>query len=1168
MSISVSSESFLNSLVLTRLDGERDVINAGLLREELSRFSEFFTAASGGKTLWSVQKTWMKRVLTGESFALIAPTGVGKSTLLQVYSLYVASRGRPALYIVPTKYLAEQTLRSLREFRVGGVQVNDSEALKSGVPLPEGRVDVLTHAFLHRRKASLSGSRYGLVVVDDFDALLKSSTLMNTILNLVGVSEESIKIAQKLVQAKREMMYFRYAGNVEKARELLNTVSELELNLSRSLNYVGMGQILIASATGRGRSERVKILRELLGFEVGSITDYLRNMVEVVEPLSSVRVEDLVRRLHRGTLLFVSKDLGVGKARELAASLSSAGVKALLAGSRRALEKLRDGRVDALVGVSTYYGILTRGLDEPLHIYNTVFYGLPKFDMDLESTLLNPLTLVRVLRELPAHGYALGEEDRQLVARISSLRPGALKVLSQGLRGGLELEGFLRELSLEVLKAKERVEGRINELLERGGGRLSLSFCVIKRAGGRTAVLLPDVMTYLQASGRSSRLYGGHMTLGLSILLYEDEDLLRIFQRKLHYLLPSYSPVRLGDVDLERVASDQALSRLGGVGESVLDRIKSVLMVVESPTKARTIARMFGTPGKRFVGNYVMYETVIAYDGKVYLATVAPSMGHVLDLVTDEGLHGVVLKGSAIHPVYTTIKRCAGCGHQFTEESQTCPRCGSVRVRDSRKVLEALKKIAREVDEVYIATDPDDEGEKIAYDLYTVLKPVNSRVKRVEFHEITRQALMKALNSPRDVDLLRVSAQVVRRVDDRLIGFELSKILQEGLAKHWLGGGRVQTPVLRWVVERYLEYESSKGFLVKVQLPNGLKISYFTPSREEAEKAARDVEESGVTLEVLETYEREVNPPPPYTTDTLLTDMVRELRVSPTAAMKIAQELFESGHITYHRTDSTHVSGVGIEVARDYVEKAGLLNLFTPRPWGGEGTHECIRPTKPLESLDESEFLFMNNLTYLHRRAYQMVFKRFVASQLRPSRILYARLNALLGEGQVRVEVPLKVLSEGFTRVAPVRTYEDLTAAAKHVVRPVSVDVVKTSRVPLLTAADVVRMMKDHGIGRPSTYAKAVENNVRHGYVILSKRRQFLIPTKTGFEVLKFIQDRYELLTSVEFTRGLETLVGSIKSGRISIETALTYLLSELIALKTINNVVTNWGEGLPQETG
>ena len=1161
--------ALMKPLMFSRLDLSRDTVHAELLREELSKFSEFFTAVTG-KVLWSVQKTWVKRVLSGESFALIAPTGVGKSTLLQVYSLYTAFKGKPAIYIVPTKYLANQVLKTLNDLNPGGVQVRDSGAIKSCANPPEKRVDVITHAFLHRNKSLFEGVRYYLAVIDDFDALLKSSSLMNTILSLVGISEEPIKTAQKLVSARRELLYYRYSGNTDKINEILRNINELELSLGKSLNYVGVGQVLIASATGRGKGERVKILRELLGFEVGSITDYLRNIVEVAEPITGVRLDELLRKLHRGTLLFVSKDMGMEKAREIASSLASSGLRVLVAGSRRAIDKLREDKVDVLVGVSSYYGILARGLDEPLHIYNTVFYGIPKFKLDLDSTLLNPLTLTKLIKELPSYGYLPREEDKQLVNKVSSLRPGALKVLTHGLRGFIQLDGYLRDLSVEILEARDRLREAISEIFSKNSGKIVLSSFIISEEGrGRAAVLIPDVMTYLQASGRCSRLYGGHMTLGLSVILYEDEDLLRIFQRKLRYVLPSYTPLKFGEVDLGEVIEKQKLSRSGYVSESVLDKIKSLLIVVESPTKARTIARMFGIPGKRFVGSYVAYETVIAYDGKIFLATIAPSMGHVLDLVNDDGLHGVSLSGSSVTPVYATLKRCVNCGHQFTEELQACPKCGSIRLRDSRKILEALKKIAREVDEVYIATDPDDEGEKIAYDLYTVLSSVNSRIRRIEFHEITKHAVLKALDNPRDIDLLKVSAQIVRRVDDRLVGFEISKMLQEDLGRRWLGGGRVQTPVLRWVIERYGEYERGRGYLIKTYLPNGLRIDYFLESREEALKLRDEVVESGVVIRVLETFEKDLSPPPPYTTDTLLTDVVRELRIPPTQAMRIAQDLFESGHITYHRTDSTHVSSLGIEIAREYVEGAGLSEMFNPRTWGGEGTHECIRPTKPADSIDEDE-VFTSNLTYLHKRVYQMIFRRFIASQLKPSRVLYGRVEAHLGGKRVELELPLKILKEGFTKVYFTRTYEDLVGA--EVVRyvPTKVDVIKASKTPLLTSADVVRMMREHGIGRPSTYAKAIENNLRHGYVILSKKRQYLIPTKTGIEVLKYVQERCGVLTSVEFTRYLESLIEGVRTGRVSLNTALTYLLSEVVVLRTSREVLKARAEqgGMPVVEG
>ena len=1140
----------INPLMFSRLNLSQDSVHTEILREELSKFSEFFSSVTGGKNLWSIQKTWVKRILTGESFALIAPTGVGKSTLLQVYSLYVASKSKPVIYVVPTKYLANQVLRVLNNLNPGNIQVRDSEAIKSSETSSEKRVDVITHTFLHRNKKLFENIRYYLAVIDDFDALLKSSSLMNTILSLVGISEESIKIAQKLVLAKKELLYYKYSGNLEKTNEILKNISELELSLGKTVNYVSVGQVLIASATGRGKGERVKALRELLGFEVGSITDYLRNIVEVVENLENTRLDELIKKLHRGTLIFVSKDLGAEKAKEIVQNLTESGVRALVAGSRRAIDKLRENKVDVLVGVSSYYGILTRGLDEPLTIYNTVFYGIPKFKLDLDSTLLNPLTLIKLIKELPTYGYVQQEEDKQLMNKVSSLRPGALKVLTQGLRGVIQLEGFLKDLSVEVIKARDRLREVINELLSRNSGKLVLSSFIIKESSkGKIIVLIPDVMTYLQASGRSSRLYSGHMTLGLSILLYEDEDLLKIFQRKLRYLLPSYTPVRLNEINLTDVINEQRLSRSGSTGDFILDKIKSVLIIVESPTKARTIAKMFGTPGKRFIGNYMSYETVIAYDDKVFLATVAPSMGHVLDLVNDEGIHGISFTNSIVTPVYMTIKRCASCGYQFTEEHQTCPRCGSLRLRDSKKVLEALKKIAREVDEVYIATDPDDEGEKIAYDLHVVLSSVNSRIYRIEFHEITKQAILKALNNPRKIDLLKVSAQIVRRVDDRLVGFELSKMLQEDLGKKWLGGGRVQTPVLRWVVERFVEYEKNKGYLLRTYLPNGLKIDYFLEDREEAVRLQDEISKFGVVIQVLETFEKDVNPPPPYTTDTLLTDSLRELRIPPTQAMKIAQDLFESGYITYHRTDSTHVSNLGIDIAREYVERAGIQELFVPRSWGAEGTHECIRPTKPIDSFEEEEF-FTNNLTYLHKRMYQLVFKRFIASQLKLSRVLYGKIKVYLSNKQVELEIPLKILKEGFTKIYQLRTYEDLTNIENIRYLPIKVELFRASRTPLLTPADVIKMMKEYRIGRPSTYAKAVENNLRHGYIILSKKKQYLIPTKTGIEVLKYIQERCDILTNVGFTRYLESLVEGVKSGKVSLGTALTYLLSDVIVLK------------------
>ncbi|MEM1786776.1 MAG: DNA topoisomerase, partial [Zestosphaera sp.] len=340
-----------------------------------------------------------------------------------------------------------------------------------------------------------------------------------------------------------------------------------------------------------------------------------------------------------------------------------------------------------------------------------------------------------------------------------------------------------------------------------------------------------------------------------------------------------------------------------------------------------------------------------------------------------------------------------------------------------------------------------------------------------------------------------------------------------------------------------------RGYLLRTYLPNNLKIDYFLDNREEAVKLHEEVSRSGVVIHVIETYEREVSPPPPYTTDTLLADATRELRLPPTHAMRVAQDLFESGYITYHRTDSTHVSSLGISIAREYVEKSGVLELFTPRAWGAEGTHECIRPTKPVDIIEEEDVL-VSNLTYLHKRVYQMIFRRFIASQLKPSTMLYGKVRVYLGDKQVELEVPLKILKEGFTKIYPVRTYDDLAGIVRYI--PTKIEVISASRIPLPTSADIIKMMKEHRIGRPSTYAKAIENNLRHGYLILSKKRQYLIPTKTGIEVLKYIQERFNILTNVEFTRHLESLVEGVKSGRIPLSTALTYLLTDVVVLRTV----------------
>ncbi len=1141
--------------VLGKIGHVKGLVDIFLLEDELKEFSEFFKRVLG-KSLWSIQLAWARRMLSGESFALIAPTGVGKTTLLQTYALFCAVRGGRILYIVPTRELMKQVCMRLNEVceRCGiKVVITNSQNFRSATSSLINRIDVLTHAFLFRNKALFESVKYDLIIVDDFDALLKSSSLIDLLLNTLGVGREAIETARKIVSLKAELFFHKYAGNEGKVSEILAKLYEEEARLASAVNFKNVGQLLIASATGRARGSRVKVLRELLGFEVGSITDYLRRIVEVITPYSDEKLAGILKKLRGGTLIFVSRDLGLKYARELVKYLTEKGFNASLANSRKAVDKLRSGDVNILVGVATYYGILTRGLDEPLRIYNAVFVGIPKFEFDIKTLLENPRSLTKLICEAAKRGYEVSELEHELVRRITRLSPGKVKVLQAGIKGFVELNSYLGELAEKIRSVIPRIKNFIINYV-RAHGKFVTDQYVIRKKGSRLVVQIPDVMTYIQASGRCSRLLKGRMTLGLSIIMYIDDDILNIFKRKIRNYVISFNPRELNEVDFNAVVKEQVRSRTAVEGGVDVNKIRSALIVVESPTKARTISRMFGRPGKRYLGDYVAYETVIAVNDVVYVATIAPTLGHVLDLTVSGGLHGIRKGAHGLTPMYTTIKRCADCGYQTTEEIDRCPRCGSIRVRDSSKVIHALRKLARESDVVFLATDPDDEGEKISYDVYLVLRPYVSSFRRVEFHEVTRHGFLKALLNPRRIDLRRVDAQIVRRVDDRLVGFELSSVLKDRLGRHWLGGGRVQTPVLEWVVSRYRRYVRGRGYLVIAVLPGGLKVRYFTKDGDVAERVARELRSGGVLVKVVGEFVKEQNPPPPYTTDTLLFDGIRKLRLSPGKVMRVAQSLFELGLITYHRTDSTHVSAAGIEIAGEYLREAGLEKLFKPRTWGGEGTHECIRPTKPVESVDDADpsgLALAGNLTWYHKRLYELIFRRFVASQMTPAKVKVKVLKAVLnGDIELTIEVPVKIVSEGFTRVLKPRIYSYYSGIRSETTLTAEVKVVRASDTALYTASDIIKLMKEKRIGRPSTYAKAVENNVRHGYIVTSKKRLYLIPTKLGVNVADLIMAHYPELANERATRELEALLEFVRTGKLDRRTALVLLLSDVVRIR------------------
>jgi len=494
------------------------------------------------------------------------------------------------------------------------------------------------------------------------------------------------------------------------------------------------------------------------------------------------------------------------------------------------------------------------------------------------------------------------------------------------------------------------------------------------------------------------------------------------------------------------------------------------------------------------------------------------------------------VKEGGFVPVYNKIWRCRG--GVYVDDADVPPDCRPL------DVLAAIRNIAVEVDAVLIGTDPDSEGEKIAFDLYLGLRPYVSDIRRVEFHEVTRRAILNALASPRAVNYSLVMGQIVRRVEDRWLGFGLSKILQSRYQNPNLSAGRVQTPVLGWVVKTYEESLRNRVYNVDLQLDD-LDLRLQLPG--EVLQVLR--KKKRVAVKLLERVERSVNPPPPYTTDELLRDAVNKLGLSADSAMRLAQDLFESGLITYHRTDSTRVSAAGVAIAREYVAKRFGEEAFRPRAWGEatEGAHEAIRPTRPID-VEELRGLLNAGVLQLairptrsHYQLYDLIFRRFMASQMEPSVVEVARYAVEIDGHVLQLERTVNVKRQGFQvlyQLVPVEP--ELPTGTLDVV-------VRRYRVirGILSQADVLALMRQRGIGRPSTYARILHVLARRYYVYVAGRNKLMVPTKRGIEVYRFLESNFGELVSEERTRLIEQHMDAIEVGKASYEEVLNELFHE-----------------------
>ena len=1188
-------------------------------------FIRLFTKAVGNRP-WKAQETWARRVLKGESFSIIAPTGVGKTVfgiLMSIYLTKVRNGGdrNKAYLILPTtplvKQVYEKTISYLKSLRYRYDDVicyhsdltrKERDEIKRRIVDNNFTILITTNQFLSTRYELLKDKKFKFVFVDDVDAVLRSSKNVVRLIHLLGFRDNGR--IDRVIGLLYEYYRLRRSGDGEKMLEIWKKIERLIKYITSGPGRKGI--LVISSATGRPRGIRVKLFKLILNFDIGLRSETLRNIYDVYSISTSEeenlsKLVDLIRKLGAGGLIYVPVDKGIEYAAKIAGFLSENGIRAdyLVSGRLSALEKFLQGEIDVLVGVAIYYGVMVRGLDYPDKIRYAIFLGTPRFKFSARFTDPNLTQIAKtlnILKDILKDDIKNIEYWLRLSNRI--IRSGSqyqILRINEVLRGEKKPETKTEERMLEALEYIKEVfqDKKVLEGVKRHPD------VVVEEIDGELYLLIPDVYTYIQASGRTSRLYAGGITRGFSAILETNEKLLRILIRRMEWIFEEVKWSELNDIDLARIVREidedrrkVVMIRKGELKTEFKDPIKPVFIVVESPNKARTIARFFGKPSVRKRDGLMVYEVTTGD----LLIQISASGGHIYDLVenverlskegildkeyTEKSFYGVYIEGEKrFIPLYGSVKRCEA-GHQFIvpdhkDGEKVCPKCGGHIAVDKKGIVNFLREVASEVDTLLVGTDPDTEGEKIGWDLAVLLRPYTSEVKRIEFHEVTRKAVLKSIEKPRDFNERLVEAQIVRRIEDRWIGFELTKriyselryelhktmvgkgksrrITWDALSRGGWSAGRVQSPVLNWIVERGEEIERNKkrGIILDIE---ELNLTVRKPLDE------NPMLENGVTVKLVfgEQYEEEVRPPPPYTTDTMISDANRFYRMSAQEVMKTAQELFEAGLITYHRTDSTHISDEGKKVARTYLklkfQDAGEA-IYWGRSWGEEGTHEGIRPTKPIDIDMLREMMIQGDFTppfrfeKRHYQLYRMIFNRFILSQIEAAKITRVKYKIIfhgetLYEGVFNLSIDNEIKKIFYQMYHPIR---DIEVRDREIYIPR--DRVKIDTIYLVSAytqGDIIRLMKERQIGRPSTYSKIISTLLERKYV--KEIKSLLFPTLKGRILDRFLRTHYGDFVSEERTRLIEKYMEEIEKGLREYSEVLWELYQEINSLKLMED--------------
>jgi len=543
------------------------------------------------------------------------------------------------------------------------------------------------------------------------------------------------------------------------------------------------------------------------------------------------------------------------------------------------------------------------------------------------------------------------------------------------------------------------------------------------------------------------------------------------------------------------------------------------LVIVESPAKAKTIAKYLGS-------GYA----------------VKASVGHVRDLPQRE--LGVDVD-SGFQPTYVVPEA-------------------------KRKVIADLKQAASHADQVYLATDPDREGEAIAWHVAESINLPPERALRVSFDQVTKGAVTKAIAEPRPLDSALIDAQQARRVLDRLVGYKISPILTRAITKSFrkaLSAGRVQSVALRLVVERErdirafvpeeywtLEAElarqgDDRSFRAKLYRVRGEKPALG--SKQVVDALLQTLEGAPWTVKGVRKGQRRRNPRPPFVTSTLQAAASSRLGLSPRQTMRLAQQLYEGievdgeavGLITYMRTDATHVAPEAQQQAQAYIDRTWGAEYRPERPpryrskvANAQEAHEAIRPT----SVERTPEAMARHLTKPQARVYDLIWRRFMASQMKPA--LYATVTVDISPGTDCLfrATGSSLLFAGYTVV-----YADARDRKESEERPLpplakgdALTLIKllpeqhfTQPPPRYNETSLIRALEEHGIGRPSTYASIIGVIQDRGYVV--KENKQLQPTDLGFVVCDALVATFPDIMSVAYTAGMEEQLDGIARGEV-----------------------------------